>query len=418
VTWTDAAGNLWLFGGYGLDATGGDYGWLNDLWEYSTSTNEWTWINGSSASYTASTYGTLGVAAAGNAPGGRTLSVSWIDGAGNLWLFGGYGESNGGGESAENSGELNDLWKYDPTTKFWTWMGGSQAANSAGVYGTQNVAAAGNMPGARDSAISWVDKSGNLWLFGGYGDIAATSGQLNDLWKYSTTSGLWTWVSGSSTAPGAAGVYGTEGTPAAGNVPGARESAVSWIDASGNLWLFGGYYYASEVTEQDNDLWRFNPTSGLWTYMSGSTTPGAAGVYGTEGVPAAANVPGARDTATSWVDAAGNFWLFGGNVVAVLTPGTPAVSTEIDDLWEYVPATNQWTWIAGSNAAAAAAAYGTKGVPAIGTTPGARSDSMKWVDAAGNLWLFGGYPVGENVDNTPPQYPNDLWKFVPFNLAP
>jgi hypothetical protein len=418
VTWTDAAGNLWLFGGYGLDATTNAYGWLNDLWEYNTSTNEWTWMNGSQASYTASTYGTLGVAAAANAPGGRNLSVSWVDGAGNLWLFGGYGESNGGGQSAPNSGELNDLWKYDPTTNFWTWMGGSQAANMTGVYGTQNVAAAANIPGARDSAISWVDKSGNLWLFGGYGDIATTAGQLNDLWKYSTASGLWTWVSGSSTAAGAAGVYGTQGTPAAGNVPGARESAVSWSDASGNLWLFGGYYIALEVTEQDNDLWRFNPTTGLWTYVSGSTTPRAPGVYGTEGVPAAANVPGARDTSTSWVDVSGNFWLFGGNVMAVLTPGTPAVATQIDDLWEYVPAANQWTWIAGSNAAAAAAAYGTKGVPAVSTTPGARSDSMKWIDAAGNLWLFGGYPIDELVNTGVPQYPNDLWKFVPFNLAP
>ncbi len=150
------------------------------------------------------------------------------------------------------------------------------------------------------------------------------------------------------------------------NVPGARDSAVSWVDASGNLWLFGGETEYSVngaiVLEQGNGTWwRFDTTtSSLWTYMSGSTTPLAPGVYGTEGVPAAGNVPGARDTSTSWVDAAGNFWLFGGNVT-VSVPGAPTITTQIDDVWEYVPATNQWTWIAGSNAAGAAAAYGTEG---------------------------------------------------------
>ncbi len=71
MTWTDAAGNLWMFGGYGFPIRPAAYGYLSDLWEYKTSTNEWTWINGSSTSDTASNYGTLGVAAAGNAPGGR-----------------------------------------------------------------------------------------------------------------------------------------------------------------------------------------------------------------------------------------------------------------------------------------------------------------------------------------------------------
>ena len=37
-----------------------------------------------------------------------------------------------------------------------------------------------------------------------------------------------------------------------------------------------------------------------------------AGVYGTKGVPAAANVPGARDESISWTDSTGNLWLFGG----------------------------------------------------------------------------------------------------------
>jgi hypothetical protein len=34
VTWTDAAGNLWLFGGVGADSVSVGGGYLNALWVY------------------------------------------------------------------------------------------------------------------------------------------------------------------------------------------------------------------------------------------------------------------------------------------------------------------------------------------------------------------------------------------------
>jgi hypothetical protein len=72
----------------------------------------------------------------------------------------------------------------------WTWVGGTNLDNTAGVYGTQGVASASNAPGGRSGASSWIDASGNLWLFGGVG--------LNDLWEYAPSTGDWTWVSGSN----------------------------------------------------------------------------------------------------------------------------------------------------------------------------------------------------------------------------
>jgi hypothetical protein len=60
---------------------------------------------------------------------------------------------------------------------------------------------------------------------------------LNDLWKYSA--GEWTWMGGANVG-NQPGTYGTKGTPAPDNVPGARTAAVTWTDATGNLWLFGG----------------------------------------------------------------------------------------------------------------------------------------------------------------------------------
>jgi hypothetical protein len=80
---------------------------------------------------------------------------------------------------------------------------------------------------------------------------------LNDLWRYDTATHEWTWISGSDTS-GQAGVYGTEGTPDASSVPGARFSGRFWTDSSGNLWLFGGYLYDNAGSAGHmNDLWRY-----------------------------------------------------------------------------------------------------------------------------------------------------------------
>jgi hypothetical protein len=65
-------------------------------------------------------------------------------------------------------------------------------------------------------------------------------------------------MSGSSTV-NATGVYGTLGVPSSSNVPGARFTAVSWTDGSGNLWLFGGGNSSTQGTVDFNDLWRYQP---------------------------------------------------------------------------------------------------------------------------------------------------------------
>ena len=58
------------------------------------------------------------------------------------------------------------------------------------LYGTQGTASVGNVPGGRNSSSSWIDSSGNLWLFGGIGyDSTGTVGYLNDLWQYNPSTG-------------------------------------------------------------------------------------------------------------------------------------------------------------------------------------------------------------------------------------
>jgi len=328
VTWTDAAGNLWLFGGYGYGGSAASVGPLNDLWEFIPAPpfmpgtiyvpGQWIWMDGSSLTNQPGAYGTPGMAAPGNVPGGRNGAVRWTDASGNFWLFGGNGYDSGG-----TFGNLNDLWEFSAGE--WTWMSGSELANQQGSYGTQGTAAPGNVPGARSGAISWLDSSGNFFLFGG---SASQPDNLNDLWEYSA--GEWTWVSGSSAA-NQQGTYGTLGTAAAGNVPGARNGSVSWIDASGDLWLLGGFGYDSAGNSGWlNDLWEYS--GGEWTWMGGSDVNGQMGMYGSEGLASLSNVTGARALGTGWTDASGNFWLFGG--IGYDWVGAKGV---LNDVWQYKP---------------------------------------------------------------------------------
>jgi N-acetylneuraminic acid mutarotase len=448
-SWADSKGNLWLFGGLGFDSTGSMKG-LNDLWEFVPSTGQWAWMNGSSSSALpgciSGVYGSLGVPDGANVPGSRSNAMTWTDANGNLWLFGGMGC-----DSAGNAGLLNDEWMLNPdaansvtgTKGVWTWMSGDQTlpgktnTGHSGVYNIIGVANGYNIPGGRQQAVTWTDASGNLWLFGGRGyDSAGVSGTLNDLWKFNPNTansltginGVWTWMGGSATLPGSnlgtAGVYNTKGQATGSSYPGSRNGAVAWTGNDGNLWLFGGTGYDSKNAYKDlNDLWKFNPTAentttgvlGVWTWVSGSNTGSQDSInYGEsrQGIPNLYSVPASRTQAVGWKDADGNFWLFGGyfggvNQYPVIPPGFK------NDLWRYNPTTNQWAWMKGSFGVTAAGTYGTKGIPTAGNTPGSRVQASGWTDSEGNLWLFGGQDQGstQNVYN-------DLWQYHPYAPIP
>lgn len=329
--WIDSSGNLWLFGGLGYDASGA-VGDLSDLWRYSPSTGQWTWINGGNSVNTTGVYGTQGTAAASDVPGARSAASAWADSSGNLWLFGGNGY-----DATGKTGNLGDLWEYSPSSAQWTWVGGANTINANGNYGTQDAAAASNQPGARYAASSWIDVSGNLWLFGGFGyDSVGTVGKLNDLWQYSLSTGQWTWIDGEDAA-NVSGAYGALGISSITNVPGSRQGASSWIDTSGNLWLLGGVGYAATSGVGNlSDLWQFNPSTRLWTWMGGGNGENASGVYGTAGTASTGNVPGARNSASVWIDSSGNAHLFAG--YGYDSGGSLGY---LNDLWQFTPtATN------------------------------------------------------------------------------
>jgi N-acetylneuraminic acid mutarotase len=385
----DHSGNVWVFGGQQEPTPNSDI-FLNDLWKYSG--GEWTWMGGSNTPNQVGVYGVQGQAAANNIPGARSGGVSWIDKSGNLWIFGGIGyDSNGGGQL------LNDLWEY--SNGQWTWVSGSNTGDQSGIYGTQGHTAPANVPGARNLAIGWIDNNGNFWLFGGSGyDATGASDYLNDLWEYSN--GQWTWVSGSNVVdqPGA---YGAQGIAAPGNTPGARIEPAAWADSSGNLWLFGGSPGPDGQFGIYNDLWKFS--NGEWTWMGGSNTIDQSGTYGTEGTASTGNIPGARVSGGTWVDASGSLWLFGGDGY----DSTGNVGA-LNDLWKY--SSGQWTWVDGANVAVQSGSYGTMGQASSGNIPGARDWTVNWIDSSGNFWLLG----GQGIDSTGALGDlNDLWEYQP-----
>ena len=169
-----------------------------------------------------------------------------------------------------------------------------------------------------------------------------------------------------------------------------------------------------------NDLWKYNIATGVWTWVAGSSTEGASSVYGTEGVTASGNVPSGRLGTSGWVDASGNFWMFGGSGSdSTATTTSNDGGGALNELWMFnaapVSSTNltaptyQWTWMGGVNTAGIAGVYVTETPSTTGSpynTPGSRVWGTGWADSSGNFWLFGG--AGMDSQGTS-GYLNDLW---------
>jgi len=391
ATWTDLSGKLWFFGGYGYTydpAVPLQPSYLGDMWVYIGTQN-----------YGAGYFNYWQVVPPPNSvPPPRWGAVTWTDTvSGDLFLFGGQ---------AGPSNFLNDLWKYNISGNSWTYLGG--AVNQSGVYSAPGTI----FPGSRWGANARLDPSGNVWLFGGDGyDSAGTLGLLNDLWKYNVATNQWSWISGSKTV-NQTGNYGILGTAAASNVPGGRESSVAWLDGSGNFWLFGGFDFDSTGHQNAlNDLWEFK--SNQWTWMSGANVVNQAGVYGTLGVGAATNVPGARWSSAAWTDRNGNLWLFGGQGFDSTANGS------LSDLWVYTGA--QWIWVRGPSSVSQAGIYGIQANPVVWPhvvdDPGGRYEPGYWIDPFNQMWMFG----GEGVDSTGTGgngLLNDLWRYLPYPNYP
>lgn len=269
------------------------------------------------------------------APSIRSKGVTWTDKQGALYLFGGYDVGH----------QLDDFWKYENGTTSTTpqW---------------QRIPKSGVWPPSLYNAVSWTDRDGDLWLFGGNFSSALGYG---DLWRYNagTTTGTAEWRHYDS--PSASPVL--------------RSRHFGWTDIHGDFWLFGGTN--STLPGPMNDLWKFsfdqNSDTVTWTPVA------ETGVW-----------PTGRNNAATWVDDQGDFWMYGGSGGFDIPQGSPRT-----DLWRY-------------NAGTAIGAPEWMSVPIVGLLIGPSRTQATWTNPdTGDLWAFGGadynlYDYGV--------YSKDLWQ--------
>jgi len=370
--WVDTAGNFWVYSG--LNAS-------DDLWRFNPQTTEWTWMTGGAGVENIDAP-TKGVYDSLNDPGALAYGMlSWTTPDNHLWLFGGlynYGSYN-----------IDDnLWQYNPAINQWAWMGNFGPTN----YGTMGVGDNTTMPGGRQEGnCAWVDKSGNLWLFGGC-DVTYQS--YNDLWEYNVSTGIWTWLSGSPNLNDG-GQYGVIGSAWDQYYPSGRSTNFFWTDTAGNFWIGGGTQHQNDLMFQD--IWELNPNNLAWTWVDGIDGPDTTSPTGENCIASLSNVPGRRyENRATWKQCEDLILTYNG-----FTDWKDSTITVLNDMWGYKISSNEWTKI---NSWPLAGNYGLKGVSSPGNAPPSRIGGVGFTGRDNALWLFGGQ------NNT--GYFNDLWKYV------
>ncbi|HZT08905.1 MAG TPA: kelch repeat-containing protein [Chloroflexota bacterium] len=218
---------------------------LADLWIYDTAHNAWSELSPT-----------------GQAPSARAAHAAVWDAAdGRMFVFGGM---------TDNTSYLDDLWSYDP---------------SANAWGRVDEGAPSPDARARHAAV-WDPAGRRMLVFGGYRGL---SGYSNELWSFSPSSESWTRIDGTGGQPPAR----------------ARHGAV-WDSKQGQMLIFGGYVGGVDYLD---DLWSFQPSTGLWTRLSADSGPGPRG-----------------DGTALWDTASGSLLVFGGHGGDVSS-----------DLWSYRP---------------------------------------------------------------------------------
>lgn len=198
----------------------------------------------------------------------------------------------------------------------------------------------------------------------------------------------WAWVGGEEILD-SQGDWGQLGVPGTG-LPSGRTGMMITPDSEGNFWLFAGAGPdGPELSNLLNDLWHYDISTNLWTWVSGANHSADPGSYGTRGTPHSNNRPPMRTRGAIWSGPEQTIWVFGG-----FHPR--------NDLWRYDIQTGMWTWMKGTNQTNSDGVYGSKGVPNINNTPASTYDAAYWPTIDGKLWLYGGRFATSNIHD-------DLW---------
>ena len=345
----------------------------------------WTWVHGDTTLNPLGNFAIMGTPDPANKPPSLYEPAYWIDINDNLWIYGGY---------CGNGNLYQALWKYNPYQNMWTWIHGDSIPNQPPVYGTLGIPSPLNSPGSRNCPATWIDSSGNLWMYGGY-----TMGNVTraDLWKFDTATLEWTWMSGSTFT--SVGNTLTLGVPSSVQTPrSVAETNCTWTDNQNQLWLYGGV--KQYWLDYYDDVLRYNISTNEWTWIRGGSVS-VQPVYGIQGVPAATNTPGSRLAFAKWQDSAGDFFFMNGTSYYF-------GAQDRNDIWRYHSSTDEWTWMSGSQLPNDTGNY--SGTCNNGHPAGRGEDKAAYMDHQERVWQFGGTTAVSN-DNF-----NDLWMYDPASL--
>lgn len=377
----DSDDTFWMFGGY---TTGWATNASNLLLSYNLQNNNFTfrkgWFYHDFNGYNKG----INVESYRNTPGALRSASFWASVNKTLYKF--------GGSDASNSTK-NDLWKFNITTNNWIKISNG-TADGSGNFGVKGVENASNTPPALVYTTTWTDQTGNLYFFGGKTSVNYNANEYNTIWKYNISTNMWSWIGGSD-QPNINGVYNAIGQENPLNTPSARYGSCTFKDQQGNIFIYGGYHQTPTKNYYYNDLWKFNPVNGQWTWMKGSQTS-TENIAGAIGVENSNNLPGTlysyinNPKPNNWTDKNGNFWI------------------QVNYyMWKYTPSSNSWTLmkINGNPPTSQPPVYGTLNVEGSQNFPGFRNSSACWTGNDGNFYLYNG------TFGSTSTYGIDLWKF-------
>lgn len=244
------SGSIDLWGGSGVESRDGalSYNFMNDHWQFATSTLTWLLIEPSRVAP---------VVGRSTTPGERYTPILHRTDEG-LFLFGGYTEDSLGKR------KLNDAW----IRRGSTWHEIPAASPAGYTHGA-------GWPGVRYGSQSATDGT-SVYIFGGFSD----DGDHNDLWVH--RNGRFEMVHGDSTSPA---------------VPLPRYCAAFDLH-DGGLYLFGGRSRRDPKANY-SDLWRFDIAERTWTEIHGHGTVDGRG-SATPGYHAKSSVAVVEDAWYLW----------------------------------------------------------------------------------------------------------------------
>lgn len=264
----------------------------------------------------------------------------------------------------------------------WSWKGG----NLLPYRPLKSTFIIPSFPQPRYQAVSWSNRT-HFHIFGGLGSgtdvLTHPMGLLNDHWAFEYETEIWH-VIYNTHVTNEHGTYGIKNEENPLHRPGSRREAVQWT-LNGTVYMFGGFGFAKNGDPGFlNDIWRFNYTTELWTWISGFDITNADD---------SEYQIGGRVGAVAWVHGESSLWLFSGFGVYRNDEAGFEVTSR-NDMWRF-DLKKGWYFMDGYTKFNQPLNYPMKG----------RTGALIWKDNNHTVWMYGGY------DHESQSYLSDLWSW-------